>query len=457
MCILFVIVTPVVRLRTFALLLPHGALTAAAMRGRHARYLLLLLGLLVALVHYAHNLRAPDEAPSALTLRASSPASPPALAAPAPAPAPAAAAAALPPPPPPSLPLPPARQLPLVAAPAAAPAPPPPPPPLRFMRPGECCPRDALHVAFVATTPSLLQRAFRVLRDLARLPGSAAAPLVVHLLGAPAVLGEALFATRLPPAPGAAPSVPFPAAYSYLDVASALATPGLGRLCAEFANAGNACLYLLKPYLYALLPAAVEAVLVLDVDLRVLSGSGGGSASPLRDVAGAGALAALRRSGAVLALARELQPTYTRIGMAQGFNGGVQLLDLRAQRASAAYTGFLAAFSFAALHARFRHNLDLGDQTLYSVLNETLPALVGELPCGWNYNLCQYWRGSSSGGGGGGGGGGAGLLDCAPGAVRVLHGNGKEYEKWGLEGLEEEGLRGVVEAAQAQARAAAAA
>ena len=320
------------------------------------------------------------------------------------------------------------------------------------MRAGECCPRDALHVAFVVTTPALLQRAFRVLQDLARLPGSADAPLVVHLLGAPALLGEELFSTRLPSpaAPPAAPTLPFPAAYTYLDVASALATPGLSRLCAEFANANNACLYLLKPYLYALLPAAVEAVVVLDVDLRVLGGGGGGS--PLRELAGAGALAALRQRGAVLALARELQPTYTRVGMAQGFNGGVQLLDLRAQRASAAYTGFLAAFSFAAppRHARFRHNLDLGDQTLYSILNETLPALVGELPCAWNYNLCQYWRSE-----GGGGGGGAGLLDCAPGEVRVLHGNGKEYDKWGMEGLEEAGLRGVVEAAQAQARAAA--
>jgi hypothetical protein len=61
------------------------------------------------------------------------------------------------------------------------------------------------------------------------------------------------------------------------------------RLCTEFENANKACLYLLKPFLFTLLPAAVEAVLVLDVDLRVLPGGS------LREVLGQRFLRALRR------------------------------------------------------------------------------------------------------------------------------------------------------------------
>ena len=294
-------------------------------------------------------------------------------------------------------------------------------------------------MAFVATSPEHLQRAFRVLADLAPLP-TGGAPVVAHLLASPECLGVPLLSAR------DAAGAPFPAAYTYLDATSALAVPGLSRLCSEFANTNKACLYLLKPFLYALLPRAAEAVLVRAVDLRVLPGGGG-----LRELLGAGALRALRRSGALAALARELQPTYLRVGMRQGFNGGVQVLDLRAQRASALYTSFLATFSFAAppAHARFRHNLDLGDQTLYSILNETHPSAIAELPCGWNLNLCQYWRAQE---GGGAWGREASLAGCQ-GGVRLVHGNGQEYQRLGMEGMEQGGLQALVEAQRSQSAA----
>jgi len=288
-------------------------------------------------------------------------------------------------------------------------------------------------VAFVATTPELLQRAFAVVADLAQL-GTGGAPVVVHLLASPACLNVPLFFTK------GAEGAPFPAAYTYQDAAGALATPRVERLCTEFENANKACLYLLKPFLFTLLPASVEAVLVLDVDLRVLPGGS------LREVLGQRFLRALRRSGALMALAVELQPTYLRIGMEQGFNGGVQVLDLKAQRASASYGAFLEGFSFAhPAYARYRHNLDLGDQTLYSILNETHPSAVAELQCGWNFNVCQYWR--THGDAGVQWGREASVAGCR-GSVRVVHGNGREYFRLGMQSMEAEALGALVQALQ---------
>ena len=305
--------------------------------------------------------------------------------------------------------------------------------PQGYLNASECCPSNSLHVSFVVTTPELMKRAFRVLEDLAQL-STGGAPVVVHLLSSPTCLDVPLFFTV------GADGSPYPAAYTYTDAELALATPAVDRLCKEFENANKACLYLIKPFLYALLPTAVESVLVLDVDLRVLPDSS------LQEVLGSSYLSQLRRSGAVLALARELQPTYLLVGMMQGFNGGVQVLDLKGQRESALYTEFLSGFSFSLPeYWRFHQRLDLGDQTLYSILNETHPEAVAELRCGWNFNLCQYFR--TFGNPAVPWGPEASLAGCS-GNVTVVHGNGKEYERLGLQDMETGALRAMARAMQ---------
>lgn len=190
-------------------------------------------------------------------------------------------------------------------------------------------------------------------------------------------------------------------------------------------HANRARIFMMKPFLHQLLPESVGAALVLDSDTR-----------PLTDVRGllVDELAEMRRSGAVVALAPELQPEYLGVGMGQGFNGGVQLLDLKGMRASAAYNSFLRNITWESTKWPNGVHADLGDQTLYTLLNETQPSLVRTLPCQWNFNTCQYWvkhRQDVS----------SlypwvGVHQCPP-PVKIYHGNGGTISRWALSPDEE--------------------
>jgi hypothetical protein len=153
--------------------------------------------------------------------------------------------------------------------------------------------------------------------------------------------------------------------------------------------------YLIKPFAHRWIRADVNVALVLDLDVEIGA-----------DVAGlvTEALPAMRRAGALVALTPEMQDTYERewdpaAGCNQrrftappdepplpprtstviGYNGGVQVLDLAAMRASTRYNAFLDAFDWnSAALARYacadcilQH---LGDQTVYTLLD--LPGLV---------------------------------------------------------------------------------
>ena len=158
-----------------------------------------------------------------------------------------------------------------------------------------------------------------------------------------------------------------------------------------------------------------------------------------------------------MGLAPEQQPTYAfnAPGGLQGFNGGVQLLNVRGMAASAAYRSSLSTFEWARVDARWRPAVDLGDQTLYSALNFTQPGLFHTLSCVWNRQMCRVWfsilpgRDRTSK---------AELLSheerglcpagVAQGAVRILHGNCKSNRPGSAE------LDGLPDAWQARNAAA---
>ncbi|KAM9762262.1 xyloside xylosyltransferase 1 isoform 1-T4 [Menidia menidia] len=114
--------------------------------------------------------------------------------------------------------------------------------------------------------------------------------------------------------------------------------------------------------------------------------------------------------GAVIGIAREMQPVYrhtfwqyrkenphTRVGEPPpdglpGFNSGVMLLDLSAMRASTLYNQLLKPSSVDKLTQHYRFRGHLGDQDFFTMIGMEHPELFYALACGWNRQLCTWWR-----------------------------------------------------------------
>ncbi|KAM9384429.1 xyloside xylosyltransferase 1 [Pholidichthys leucotaenia] len=114
--------------------------------------------------------------------------------------------------------------------------------------------------------------------------------------------------------------------------------------------------------------------------------------------------------GAVIGIAREMQPVYrhtfwqyrkenpqTRVGEPPpdglpGFNSGVMLLDLGAMRTSALYNQLLEPSNVTKLADHYRFKGHLGDQDFFTMIGMEHPELFYSLACGWNRQLCTWWR-----------------------------------------------------------------
>ncbi|XP_026201361.1 xyloside xylosyltransferase 1 [Anabas testudineus] len=114
--------------------------------------------------------------------------------------------------------------------------------------------------------------------------------------------------------------------------------------------------------------------------------------------------------GTVIGIAREMQPVYrhtfwqyrkenpqSRVGEPPpdglpGFNSGVMLLDLAAMRASALYNQLLEPSNVAKLADQYRFRGHLGDQDFFTMIGMEHPELFYSLACGWNRQLCTWWR-----------------------------------------------------------------
>ncbi|XP_026179094.1 xyloside xylosyltransferase 1 [Mastacembelus armatus] len=114
--------------------------------------------------------------------------------------------------------------------------------------------------------------------------------------------------------------------------------------------------------------------------------------------------------GAVIGITREMQPVYrhtfwqyrkenpqTRVGEPPpdglpGFNSGVMLLDLKAMRASALYNQLLEPSNVAKLADQYQFRGHLGDQDFFTMIGMEHPELFYSLACGWNRQLCTWWR-----------------------------------------------------------------
>ncbi len=136
----------------------------------------------------------------------------------------------------------------------------------------------------------------------------------------------------------------------------------------------------------------------------------------------------------LIGLGPELQPVYrhvlwqyrhdhpqTRLGSPgpegfPGFNAGVTLLDLGKLRRSAVYARALTAPAVAALAETYHFKGHLGDQDFYTLLAFEHEELFYKLGCGWNRQLCTWWKDK----------GYEDVFDTyhqCPGPVKMYHGN----------------------------------
>lgn len=240
---------------------------------------------------------------------------------------------------------------------------------------------DALHVAFLTTNASSPARVRMAVRDILN-HTDANVDVVVHLISDKM---DETYPSALPLCAGLSVNL--------LD-ATIMKDASVRRLCNIFrlGPQEHQCYYLLKPLLYKWMPPEVDAVLILDTDTRILG--------DVRELL-VTELAAQRAAGAFLGLAPEMQAIYAHFIGLEGFNGGVQLQDLRAMRVfgPAAFEAFLNGLALDAATKLFGDVARQGDQSLLTLLNTTALGRTGgvggapvlrPLPCTWNLQLCLY-------------------------------------------------------------------
>ncbi|XP_061539559.1 LOW QUALITY PROTEIN: xyloside xylosyltransferase 1 [Phycodurus eques] len=158
-------------------------------------------------------------------------------------------------------------------------------------------------------------------------------------------------------------------------------------------------IFFLSVAMHHILPENLTRIVQLDLDLKYRTN--------IRDL-----FKEFERfpPGAVLGIVREMQPVYrhtfwqyrkenpqTRVGDPPpeglpGFNSGVMLLDLAAMRDSALYNQLLETRNVTKLANKYSIRGNLGDQDFYTMISMEHPELFYSLACGWNRQLCTWWR-----------------------------------------------------------------
>ncbi|XP_029939325.1 xyloside xylosyltransferase 1 [Salarias fasciatus] len=158
-------------------------------------------------------------------------------------------------------------------------------------------------------------------------------------------------------------------------------------------------IFFLSVAMHRIMPQSLTHIIQLDLDLKYRTN--------IRDL-----FQEFQRfsPGAVIGIAREMQPVYrhtfwqyrkenpkTRVGEPApeglpGFNSGVMLLDLGAMRASTLYNQLLEPSNVTKLADQYRFRGHLGDQDFFTMIGMEHPELFYSLACGWNRQLCTWWR-----------------------------------------------------------------
>ncbi|XP_043260821.1 xyloside xylosyltransferase 1 isoform X1 [Colletes gigas] len=116
-------------------------------------------------------------------------------------------------------------------------------------------------------------------------------------------------------------------------------------------------------------------------------------------------------SQALFGLAPELTPVYRHVlylyrnkhphtmfgepagsGGYPGYNSGVVLFNLDRLRNSSVYQQIVKKESVDSMTEKYHFKGHLGDQDFYTLLGMERPDLIRTIDCGWNRQLCTWWR-----------------------------------------------------------------
>ncbi|XP_011499649.1 PREDICTED: xyloside xylosyltransferase 1 [Ceratosolen solmsi marchali] len=84
------------------------------------------------------------------------------------------------------------------------------------------------------------------------------------------------------------------------------------------------------------------------------------------------------------------EPGY--LGGYPGYNSGVVLLNLKRLRESLEYDQIVSQDSVEHMVDKYNFKGHLGDQDFYTLLGMERPELIHTIDCGWNRQLCTWWR-----------------------------------------------------------------
>ncbi|XP_062869297.1 xyloside xylosyltransferase 1 [Trichomycterus rosablanca] len=158
-------------------------------------------------------------------------------------------------------------------------------------------------------------------------------------------------------------------------------------------------IFFLSVAMHRIMPAEMKHIVQLDLDLKYRTN--------IRDL-----FKEFHRfpSEAVIGIVREMQPVYrhtfwqyrkekpkSRVGDPPpdglpGFNSGVMLLNLETMRHSDLYNRLLEPERVAHLAEKYHFRGHLGDQDFFTMIGMEHPELFYQLDCGWNRQLCTWWR-----------------------------------------------------------------
>lgn len=220
--------------------------------------------------------------------------------------------------------------------------------------------------------------------------------LVLHLITDAASKDDALKLAKATCHPGRTEVVMYDAT-AIVDKAKAL----LGNMQDHFSSGGyyGQGIFFLEPVFHLVLPEEIERIIVLDLDLHFTT-----------DVRNLHRQFGAFGPSAVMGLVQEQQPVYrhllhryrdqnkgTHLGSAgpggfTGFNSGVLLMNLARMRSSALYSRIFNTSMITDLTAKFSFKGHLGDQDMYTLIACEHPELFHTLACGWNRQLCVWWR-----------------------------------------------------------------
>ncbi|CAL1541060.1 unnamed protein product, partial [Lymnaea stagnalis] len=158
-------------------------------------------------------------------------------------------------------------------------------------------------------------------------------------------------------------------------------------------------LFYISIVLHEIMPKSVSKMILLDADLYITS-----------DISKLYSLFDHFQPEQAVGMARDNQPVYrnllwefrkknprTRVGDPPpdgltGFNSGVVLLDLDKLRNSSRYNSYFTVNVLLSIVNKYQFEGHLGDQDFFTLLSFEYEELFYILPCGWNRQLCTWWR-----------------------------------------------------------------